>query len=73
MTACSDQITNNGGVALHHLFRGLAGDAGRIDPELLPICERRRVTGTGKINVQKSTKRGQTDRRLDGVEEAIQS
>ena len=73
MTACSDHNPNNGGVALHHLFGGLTGAASRVDPDLLTNSESRHATGKGHINVQALSVQGRTDRRLDGVEEAMQS
>ena len=73
MTMHGDQSASQGFVAQRHPIGGLAGDAGCIEADLPTNCDRRRATGTGKINVQKSTKRGQTERRLDGVEEAMQS
>ena len=73
MTMHGDQGASQGVVARHHLIDGLAGDAGRIELHLPTNCDRGGATGTGKINVQKSTKRGQTERRFDVIEEAMQS
>ena len=73
MTMHGDQGASQGVVARNHLIDGLAGDAGCIEADLPTNCDRGHATGTGHINVQKSTKRRQTDRRLDGIEEAVQS
>ena len=73
MIVCSDQITNNGGVALNHLIDGLTNAASRIECDLLTNSESRRATGKGQINVHAWFEQGQTYRRLDGIEESMQS
>ena len=73
MIVCSDQITNNGGIALNHLIDGLTNAASRIECGLLTNRERGHAAGTGQINVQALLEQGRTDHRLDGIEEATQT
>jgi hypothetical protein len=73
MKACSVHNPNKGGVAMHHLFGGLTGAASRIDPDLLTNSESRHATGKVHFNVHAWFEQGQTYRRLDGIEEAMQS
>ena len=73
MTVHGDQGASHGVVARHHLIGGLAGGTGGMESCLPTNSESRRATGKGQINVHAWFEQGQTYRRLDGIEEAMQS
>ena len=73
MTVHGDQRASQGVVARHHPIDGPAGDAGCIEFDLLTNSDREHVTNTGQINVQAWPVPERTDRRLEGIKEAIQA
>ena len=73
MTVHGNHGASHGVAARHHLTDGLAEDAGGLESCLPTKSDRGSAMGKGHINVQTWTKRGQTYRRLDGIEDATQT
>lgn len=73
MTVLGNHRASHGVVARHHLIGGPAGGTSGIESCMPTKCDRGSAMGKGHINVHAWFEQGQTYRRLDGIEEAMQS